>query len=58
LKLSRENHYAHIQIGHKNEFTRDLEKENIPVSYVTNGDELSKLMVNVAMSTYREYIRR
>jgi len=48
LKLSRENHYAHIQIGHKNEFTRDLEKENIPVSYVTNGDELSKLMVNVA----------
>ncbi|MBI2671839.1 hypothetical protein HYX16_02805 [Candidatus Woesearchaeota archaeon] len=55
-KLAKDNYFAHIQIGGKNRFTQDLETAGFPVSYVSNGDELSKLMVNVAQNTYRRFV--
>ena len=54
-KLARENYFAHIQIGSENQFTRDLESQQFPVCYVHSGDELSRLMVNVATDTYRRF---
>lgn len=57
-RLARENYFAHIQIGDKNDFTDDLEKNNFPVSYVTKGDELSRLMVNTATNTYKRFVRK
>jgi hypothetical protein len=55
LDLARENYYAHIQIGDGNRFTRDLEDNEIPVCYARNGEELSRLMVDVATDTYRRF---
>ena len=57
-KLAKENYFAHIQIGPKNQFTKDLESLNLPVFYINSGDELSKLMVTVATNTYKEFIRK
>ncbi len=56
-KLAGNNYFAHIQIGSRNEFTGDLESKKFPVFYVSSGDELSKLMVNVATDTYRRFTR-
>ena len=56
-KLARDNYFAHIQIGYENQFTRDLEQAGFPVFYVNSGDELSRLMVNVATNTYRRFVR-
>lgn len=47
--------YAHIQIGSKNKFTRDLERWKIPVYYVNSGEDLSRLMVEVASKHYHDY---
>ncbi len=55
--LARENYFAHIQIGRNNQFTKDLESEGFPVFYVSSGNELSKLMVNIASDTYRRFVR-
>ena len=56
-RLAGNNYFAHVQIGNRNEFTSDLESQKFPVLYVTSGDELSKLMVNVATDTYRRFTR-
>ncbi len=52
-QLAKDNYFAHIQIGGKNQFTQDLEAQGFPVFYVRSGDELSHLMVNVATDTYK-----
>lgn len=57
-RLARENYFAHVQIGSGNQFTNDLESNGHPVFYVTSGDELSKLMVNVASDTYKQFTRK
>jgi len=57
-KLASDNYFAHIQIGNRNEFTNDLEANGFPVFYVNSGDELSKLMVNVATDTYKKFTRK
>ncbi len=57
-ELASKNYFAHIQIGSKNEFTQYLDENNFPVFYVNSGDELSKLMVNVANDTYKQFTRR
>ena len=46
---------AHIQIGGKNRFSRDLESWGIPVYYVQGGDDLTHLMVKVASDKYKGY---
>lgn len=51
-KTVKNRPYVHIQIGNKNQFTRDLEKIGVPVKYVENGDELSKLMIDLTRSYY------
>ncbi|MEK6862929.1 MAG: hypothetical protein AABW57_02075 [Nanoarchaeota archaeon] len=51
-KIVKDRPYVHIQIGSKNQFTKDLEKANIPVQYVTKGDELAKLMIDLTKSNY------
>ncbi|MBI2507427.1 hypothetical protein HYV89_00565 [Candidatus Woesearchaeota archaeon] len=56
-RLAGNNYFAHIQIGGKNEFTENLESKKFPVLYVSSGDELSRLMVNVANDTYRRFTR-
>lgn len=57
LDLAKDNYFAHIQIGGKNQFTSDLEKNDFPVFHVSSGEELSKLMVNVATDTYRRFVK-
>ena len=56
--LAKDNYFAHIQIGNKNEFTQDLESQGLPVFYVSSGDDFSKLMVNIATDTYRRFTKR
>ena len=59
--IAKNNFYAHIQIGAENDktdFTQDLESWNVPVMYVTSGDALSRLMVNIAKDTYRRFTRQ
>ncbi|PIN95143.1 hypothetical protein COU53_00850 [Candidatus Pacearchaeota archaeon CG10_big_fil_rev_8_21_14_0_10_30_48] len=48
------NHFAHLQIGEKTRFTKDLESWNLPVYYVSSGDDLSKLMVDITNKTYKK----
>ena len=36
----------------------DLKDWHVPVMYVTSGDALSKLMVNVAKDTYRRFTKK
>ena len=56
-KLAKENYFAHVQIGSENQFTRDLKAGGFPVCYVRSGDELSRLMVNIASDTYKRFVR-
>ena len=57
-KIGSENYFGHIQIGPRNQFTNDLESKGFQVFYVGSGDELSKLMVNVATDTYRRFVKQ
>ena len=56
-KLLEGNYFAHIQIGGQTEFTRDLESWGVPVSYVTKGEDLSKLMVKTTNDCYRGFTK-
>jgi hypothetical protein len=58
MKLAKKNHYAHVQIGEQSQFSQDLEKKGVPVFYVSNGNDLSKLMVDVTRKTYDQYVRQ
>ncbi len=50
------NYYAHIQVSSGGtKFTRDLESWGLPVFTVSNGDELSKLMVYTALDFYKRF---
>src|SRR3989338_1877441 len=49
--------YVHIQIGGETEFTSDLESWGVPVHYVTSGEDLSSLMVDVTSATYNDMVR-
>ncbi len=53
--LIEANHYAHIQIGGKNAFTRDVETWGRPVFYVRSGEDLTKLMIEATNDTYRRF---
>ena len=55
--LAERNYFAHVQIGGKTQFSRDLESWNMPVFYVSKGEDLSKLMVNTALNTYKKFTR-
>ncbi|MBU3906791.1 MAG: hypothetical protein KKA64_00915 [Nanoarchaeota archaeon] len=55
--LAEKSYFAHIQIGRKTQFSRDLESWNMPVFYVNKGEDLTKLMVNTALSTYKKFTR-
>jgi len=56
--VAKNNHYAHIQIGGRTRFTEDLEGWQCPVFYVTNGNDLSKLMVDVTKGTYQRFTQK
>lgn len=55
--LAEQNYFAHVQIGGETQFSRDLESWGMPVFYVTKGEDLSKLMVNTALNTYKKFIK-
>lgn len=46
---------AHIQFGPENTFTADLKSWGIPVYSVTQGEDLTRLMVRVTMERYKNY---
>lgn len=46
---------AHIQFGPANGFTEDLKSWGVPVYHVTNGNDLTKIMVRVTMDRYKSY---
>ena len=54
-KLAEKNYFAHIQIGDETSFTTDLKSWGVPVFYVTKGEDLSKLMVDVTKKTYDNF---
>ena len=54
-KLAEKNYFAHIQIGEETGFTNDLQSWGVPVFYVTKGEDLSKLMVDVTKKTYDNF---
>lgn len=56
-ELLEKQHYAHIQIGGKTQFTSDLESWKKPVFYVSNIDELAHLMVDITKNTYERFTR-
>ena len=57
-ELLEKQHYAHIQIGGKTEFTEDLESWKQPVFYVSGGEDLAHLMVDVTKSTYGRFTKQ
>lgn len=58
LNLAKENYFGHIQIGPDTRFTRDLKENDLPVFPVNSGEELSKLMVNIATDTYKRFTQQ
>lgn len=56
-QLAENNYFAHIQIGGSNSFTQDLESWGFPVFYINSGKDLSKLMVDIALNTYKKFVR-
>ena len=56
--LAKNNYFAHIQIGGETEYTRDLISWDVPVFYVSSGNDLSKLMVDVAKKTYVRFTKK
>ncbi len=52
------NHFAHVQIGGRTNFTEDLESWGKPVFYVRSGEDLTKLMVEATMNTYRKFTQQ
>ncbi len=56
-KLAEQNYFAHIQIGGKTKFTKDLDSWEIPVFYVGSEDDLSHLMVDITKKTYQKFTR-
>jgi hypothetical protein len=57
-ELAEKNYFAHIQIGGRTAFTNDLESWSQPVFYVASGNDLSKLMVDIAGQTYRRFTKQ
>lgn len=57
IELAGKNHYAHIQIRGQSQFSRDLESAGFPVFYVSNGNDLSKLMLDITKKTYNRFVR-
>ena len=55
--LAEQNYFAHVQIGNNTQFSRDLESWSMPVFYVSKGEDLSKLMVNTALNTYKKFTK-
>jgi hypothetical protein len=58
LDLAKQNYFGHIQIGPDTGFTRDLKENDLPVFPVNSGEELSKLMVNIATDTYKRFTQK
>ena len=56
-ELAGNNYYAHVQIGRKTKFSQDLESWECPVFYVAKGEDLARLMVDIASDTYRRVTR-
>ncbi len=48
---------AHIQIGGQNAFSNDLVSWGVPVYYVQDGKDLTRLMVKIASDKYKSYGR-
>lgn len=56
-KLAEQNYYAHIQLGGKTQMTKDLESWGMPVFYVSDGNDLSKLMVDITKNAYHPFVQ-
>jgi hypothetical protein len=56
--LLEKNYFAHIQIGGKSQFSRDVEAWGRPVFYVRSGEDLAKLMVEATHETYRRFTQQ
>lgn len=57
-KAVASHHYAHIQIGPKNDFCSDLASWGVPVYQVQRGEDLARLMVNTAQTAYRRFVKQ
>ncbi len=56
-KLAEQNYYVHIQLGSETSMSQDLKSWGIPVSHVNSGQDLSKLMVDIAKKAYHPFIQ-
>ena len=55
--LASQNYYAHIHLGGKTQFTKDLESWKLPVFYVKSGKDIAHLMVDITKKQYERFTR-
>ncbi len=56
-RIAEGNYFAHVQIGSESQFSRDLQSWGVPVFYVSSGEDLSRLMVDITKQTYNKFVR-
>lgn len=49
----KKHHYFHLQIGHNNETTEDLEKNGLHVEYIENARDLATKVIDLTDKLYR-----
>ncbi len=55
--LAGQNYYAHIHLGTKTQFTKDLASWNLPVFYVNSGKDIAHLMVDITKKQYERFTK-
>lgn len=56
VALAKQNQYFHIQLGEPTETSEDLRRAGFSVYYISDGNELSKLMVDLTQKTYSSVV--
>ena len=54
IKLAKQHHYFHLQIGNANQTTKYLEKAGLKVEYITNAKDLATKVIDLTYGAYRK----
>jgi hypothetical protein len=52
IKGAKNNYFCHIQIGNRNNFTKDLEKNGLNVVYVKGNEDLYKAVIDFSRTIF------
>lgn len=53
IRLARQHHYFHLQIGPANEFTKDLKDSGMHVEYIRKASDLATKVIDLTDKLYR-----